>query len=104
LNSGAFEPTTPGWPGRVAVGIVRGDPPQVFLADSAGTLGRLLATRVVATSQASALADQNVADEIDQALRGERWADAISLWMEATGEVVDAYPDEEIVTAEGLGA
>ena len=104
MTLGAAEPTPPGWPGRVAVGIVRGDPPQVFLADSPTTLGRLLASRVVAASKASALADRNVADEIDKALREERWADSISLWMEATGEVVDAYPDEEIVTAEGLGS
>jgi hypothetical protein len=32
----------------------------------------------------------------------ERWGDAVFLWMEATGSVVDAYPDEDVWTEERL--
>ncbi|HWD09238.1 MAG TPA: hypothetical protein VHA57_09100 [Actinomycetota bacterium] len=42
--------------------------------------------------------------EIREALVEERWADAIASWMAATGEVVDAYPDEQVVTEAMLDA
>ena len=37
-----------------------------------------------------------------QALLEERWADAVVVWMRATGKGLDAYPDEETVTEEML--
>lgn len=83
-----------GWPGRVAVGVTRSDPPEVFLADSDGTLGRLLALRVVAKTDPSLLRGSGLLDAIRSALLEEQWGDALSMWMSATGEVVDAYPDE----------
>lgn len=95
-------PTTPGWPGRVAVGVLRGEPPQVFLADSDATLGRLLALRLVAATPAADLAASTL-QELREALLEQRWADAVTIWLAATGEVVDAYPDEEVVTTGVLG-
>jgi hypothetical protein len=88
------------WPGRVAVGVVRSDPPQVFLASTEATLSRLMAQRLVAPATRSL--SQAVAAEVEAALSEQRWTDSIVLWMQATGEVVDAYPDEEVVTAESL--
>lgn len=35
-------------------------------------------------------------EPIRSALLEERWADAVVLWMDATGRVVDAYPDETV--------
>ncbi|MGH2720497.1 MAG: hypothetical protein ACRDJO_02680 [Actinomycetota bacterium] len=96
-------PSTPGWPGRVAVAVVRGDPTQVFLADSDAVLGRLLALRLVGASPAAELEPSGLLGEIRQALLDERWADAVELWMRATGEVVDVYPDERVVSHEVLG-
>ena len=34
--------------------------------------------------------------------RPQRWADAVTAWMLASGEVLDGYPDEEVVTEEML--
>lgn len=95
--------TTRGWPGRVAVGVLRGDPSQVFLAESDAVLGRLLALRVVARAEAADLDDAALA-EIREALIQERWADALVAWMSSTGEALDGYPDEQVVTEAMLDA
>jgi len=95
--------STLGWPGRVAVGVVHGDTPLVYLAESDAVLGRLLALRVVARSQPENL-DPSDLEEIREALADQRWADAVATWMRATGEVLDAYPDEEVTTEEMLDA
>lgn len=87
-----------GWPGRVAVAIVRGDPPVVFLAESDSVLGRMVALRIVARTAPEDLQSSGLLTEIRSALLEERWGDAVALWMQATGEIVDAYPDEEIWT------
>lgn len=94
---------TLGWPGRVAVGILRGEAPQVFLAESDAVLGRLLALRLVAVADPADLGADAVA-EIRDALVAERWGDAVLTWMSATGEIVDGYPDEEVVTEAELDA
>jgi len=94
---------SPGWPGRVAVGVLRGEPPQVFLATTDAVLGRLLALRVVAGTDPGDLGG-DATREIREALVEERWADAVATWMAATGEVVDGYPEEEIVTEAMLDA
>ena len=95
-------PPSGGWPGRVAVGIVRGEPPIVFLAESEPILARLLATEFVGRQGEAILHDAGVLDAIKTALLEQRWADCISLWMQGTGEVFDGYPDEAVVTAEEL--
>ena len=92
-----------GWPGRVAVAIVRSDPPQVFLASDQDVLGRVLALQVVAQSRTADLAVEHVRD-IRKALLAEEWAEAVSTWIAATGEVVDAYPDEDIWTSDRIDA
>jgi hypothetical protein len=97
-------PPSGGWPGRVAVGIVRGEPPIVFLAESESVLARLLATEFVAREDRALLQDAGVLDAIKAALLEQRWADCITQWMLATGEVFDGYPDEAVVTSEELDA
>src|ERR1700737_5004519 len=92
---------TLGWPGRVAVGVLHGDTPEVFLAESDAVLGRLLALKLVGRSRPEDI-PTDVLDEIRSALLEQRWADAVTTWMLATGEVLDGYPDEEIVTDEML--
>src|SRR3979411_280588 len=90
---------TLGWPGRVAVGVLHGDTPEVFLAESDAVLGRLLAVRLVGPSRPEDFSP-GVLEEIRSALLEQRWADAVTAWMLATGEVLDGYPDEEVVTEE----
>lgn len=92
------------WPGRFAVGVLRGDPPEIFLASSATVLGRLLALKIVASSEPDIFQRVGTLDEVREALLNERWADAVLLWMDATGQTVDGYPDEEVWTDSRLDA
>ena len=86
------------WPGRLAVAVVRGDPPDVFLASSVAVLGRLLALNLVARADPNDFRRQGTLTDVRAALLEERWADALVHWMEATGSVVDGYPDEVVWT------
>lgn len=86
------------WPGRVAVGIVRSDPPEVFVAEDEVVLSRLLALKVVATSSPETFADPAALERVRAALLQERWADAVLEWIDAVGVAVDGYPDEELWT------
>ena len=88
------------WPGNVAVAVTRDEHAQVLLAENGDVLSRLVALRWVAQTAPSALGDQ--VEGIREALLEERWGDAVFLWMEATGSVVDAYPDEDVWTEERL--
>jgi hypothetical protein len=92
------------WPGRVAVGVRRGDVPDVFLAESEAVLGRVLALRLVAHTPASAIPDAAALETMRSALLEERWGDAVAAWMEFTGEIVDGYPDEPVFTNARLDA
>lgn len=85
------------WPGRVAVGIVRADPPEVYLAEDEFVLSRVLALKVVAASAPGSFGAGTL-ERIRSALLDERWADAVVEWIEAIGEPVDGYPDEEVWT------
>ena len=81
---------------RVAVWVVHGDVPRVFLAENVEVLGRLLALEVVARTPAARVGGK--ADAIRAALLEERWGDAVLEWMCATGNVVDGYDDEHVWT------
>lgn len=102
--SGESQASSPRWPGRVAVGILRGDVPTVFVADSVDVLGRVLAIELVANTDPTSLVSTGKLDEIREALLGERWADAVTAWMDATGSAVDAYPDEVLWTEARVGS
>ena len=81
---------------RIAVGVVHGDVPRVFLAENVEVLGRLLALEVVARTPAARVGAK--ADAIRTALLEERWGDAVLEWMSATDNVVDGYDDEHVWT------
>src|SRR3979409_1070210 len=82
---------TEGWPGASARGVLHADTPWVFLAESDAVLGRLLAVRLVGPSRPEDFGP-GVLEEIRSALLEQRWADAVTAWMLASGEVLDAYP------------
>jgi hypothetical protein len=86
-----------GFPWRVAVAIVRTDPPEVLLASSAEVLSRLVALKVVAQTDPRGL-DASRLRSIRGALLDGRWADAVFEWIEAGNQPVDAYPDEDVWT------
>ena len=85
---------------RVAVAVVHGDVPQVFLAENVEVLGRLLALHLVARTPAEKVTEST--NRIREALLDERWGDAVLEWMSATGNVVDGYDDEHVWTEERL--
>jgi hypothetical protein len=86
----------------VAYAVVNDDPPRVFVAEDDAVLSRVLALELVAATPASQLSESIVA-RIRSALLEEQWPQAVSLWMEATGVLVDAYPPEmQVWTAEQL--
>lgn len=89
------------WPGRIAVAITRGDPPEVFLAEDERVLSRLIALRLVASTSSQSI-ERTHLDEIRSALLDARWGDAVACWIGATGIVVDAYPDEFVWTDDQL--
>lgn len=91
------------WPGRVAVAVTRADPPQVFIAEDHHVLSRVLALQLVARTDPSDFSTAALVEARD-ALLEERWADAVVTWMDATGEVVDAYPDEDLWTQARMSA
>lgn len=88
---------------RAAVGVIRGEVPEVYLAENVEVLGRLLAVHVVARTPGSRL-PAGAAGEIREALLEERWGDAVYGWMSATDNVVDGYDDEHVWTDARLDA
>jgi len=92
-----------GWPGRVAVAIVGSDPAQVYLATDEAVLSRVLALKVVARLDPAYL-PADALRRIRSALLEERWADAVGEWIQARGETIDAYPDEDVWSESRLDA
>jgi hypothetical protein len=95
---------TTGEPGArvVAYAVVRGDDPRVWIADDEFVLTRVVAHQLVATTDPRTLPAAHLA-AIRESLLSERWDEAIFRWMEATGEVLDAYPSEQVWTLAATG-
>ena len=90
-----------GAPTVIAYAVTRGENPVVLLASDEAVLTRLMALRLVAATPLSELPPGSVVS-IREALLEERWPDAVLEWMNATGEVVDAYPSEQVWTVAEL--
>lgn len=91
------ETTEPGRVRRVSVAATHGDPPAVVMAADESVLARAVALEIVAKTSPAALRPGYLA-RIRAALLDERWSDAILHWMDGTGDVLDAYPDEPVWT------
>ena len=87
-------------PRLVACAVVRDDPPLVFVADDQETLNWILALKLIATTAGDDLPG-DVADQLRQALREERWGEAVALWMRDRPEV-DVYPSLELYTEDDV--
>ncbi len=81
----------------VACAVVRDDPPRVFLAEDEVTLNWVLARELIARTPGRELSP-GLRAQLRQALRDERWATAVALWMENHPEV-DVYPSLDLHTA-----
>ncbi len=76
-----------------AYAVVRQQEPQVFVAATAGVLDRVLALQVVAQLPARDVSSPACLEEMRNALLEERWADALTAWIEETGVAVDVYDE-----------
>ncbi len=85
----------------VSCAIVHGDTPDIFLAEDLDTLHWVLALQLVAQSRAEDFTHET-RHSLREALREERWADAVVGWMSATGQAVDVYPTFAVYTADSL--
>lgn len=79
----------------VACAVVRHDPPDVYTAEDLETLNWVLALKVVAATRGGELSP-GIRDQLRAALLGERWGEAVELWIEASGIPVDVYPSMEL--------
>ena len=84
--------------GRIAFAVVHDDPPAVYIAEDADVLSRVLALELIARTPAAQISNRARLERMRAALLEERWADALGDWIDETGSVVDAYPDETIWT------
>jgi hypothetical protein len=82
--------------GRVAYAVVHSDPPEVFIAENDIVLTRVIALELIAKTSPIDFRDPARVDVLRAALLDERWSDALAEWIDLTGTVVDAYPDEPV--------
>ena len=81
-----MEPVTPG-----AWAVVNYDTPQIFLAESAEVISRLIALKVVAATEPSVFGSS--VSMVRDALLHERWPEAVVAWIDATGTTIDIYDE-----------
>jgi hypothetical protein len=79
----------------VACAVVRDDPPRVFVAEDMETLHWVLACQLVATTPGRELPPGERA-ALRQALREQRWGDAVFAFIARTGTAVDVYESTEL--------
>lgn len=82
----------------VACAVVRDDPPRVFVADDMETLHWVLACQLVATTPGRELPPDE-RESLRQALREQRWGDAVFAFIARTGTAVDVYESTELHSA-----
>ena len=79
----------------VACAVVRDNPPRVFVAEDLDTLHWVLACRLVAATPGAEL-PLGEREALRQALREERWGDALFAFISRTGIAVDVYESTEV--------
>ena len=67
---------------------------EVLIAKDDESISQALALEVIAPTSPAQLGSR--LSEIQEALMDRRWADALVAWMDATGRIVDVYPDEPV--------
>jgi hypothetical protein len=85
----------------VAYAVTHESEPRVFLAEDESVLSRVLAVELVAATSPATLGPADL-KAMRRALLEERWADAVALWIGATGTYVDAYPSERVWSEQQL--
>lgn len=81
----------------VAVAVVHGDPPEVFVAEDMDVLHWTLALHWVARADPSTMSE-GTRDALRGDLLAEQWADAVVCYMDHLGTVVDVFPQHDFFT------
>lgn len=76
-------------PKSVGAYAIRRSEGDLLLADSEDTLNKVIALKWVAEWVPPR---KDLADVVRSALLEERWGEAVIVWMDATGEVIDVFP------------
>ena len=82
---------------RITYASIRGDTGSelsVIIAKDEESLNKAIALDLIASTAPARLGTHLAS--IREALIDGRWADALVEWMDATGNVVDVYPDEPV--------
>lgn len=80
---------------RVAIAIVRGPLPEVYIAEDQETLNWVLALKMIASTPGDQLGE-GLRDSLREALLEERWGDAVVTWMHAQDLEIDVYSSETL--------
>ena len=99
-SSGAVSTSQPSPSPVGAWAVIKHDTPQILLAENAQVISRLIALKVVASSDPSVF-KPHLVDSVRDHLLHERWADAVVMWMEATDTFIDVYEEHVPVWTEG---
>lgn len=83
---------------RVAIAIVRGPLPEVYIAEDQETLNWVLALQMIASTPGHLLGE-GLRDTLREALLEERWGDAVIEWMHANDLEIDVYSSETLYQA-----
>lgn len=70
-------------------------PQMSIVAKSVPVLERLLAIRIAGSLKPEDV-ETEVLEKLKRALIDEQFGEAVKLWIDVTGVVVDVYPDEEL--------
>jgi hypothetical protein len=85
-------------PRSIACAVVHDDPPTVFIAEDVETLNWVLALKLFARTAGGEL-PAAVRAPLREAVRDERWGDAVELWMRIHPGEIDVYPSYDFYTA-----
>jgi hypothetical protein len=83
-------------PRSVAVAVLRDEPPEVFVAEDQNILNWVIALKLIARTPGSEIRP-GLRDKLRDALRNERWGEAVELWM-TSRTPVDVYPSFDFYT------
>lgn len=85
-------------PKIVACAVVHDDPPEVFVADDLETLNWVLALKLIAQTPGRDVPEK-LRQRLRDAVRAERWGEAVTLWMEIRPGNIDVYSSYDLHTA-----
>lgn len=91
-------------PRSVAIAVIKGDFPEVYVADGIATLNWVIALKVIARLSKADLGE-GIRDQLQQALLDERWGDAVELWIDKVdGDGIDVYESYELFTGNDVAS